>query len=137
MPGYNDSAAAYGSQKVTLTPPTGAPAGSTTGPLVAKDISIDNYDADIGVQKDEVGNEIGQWFMGKIPRGTCTLQFPTPTTPAPVQYSILPLKAVGATTATNYIIYKLGTKFEAGGETFMNVSIALQTQATGDAVVTG
>ena len=114
MAGYNDNNAVYGSQKVS--------AGGTS--FVAKNIKVDVYDANRGTSTDEKGNEDKQWFMTKIPLGTLTLQFPTPTTAAPAQFTKLPLTPVGASTAVSWILYKLGETYEVAGETLMDCSIA-------------
>ena len=126
MGSFNDNGAVHGSQKTTLIPPA-VVQGQTLGPVgpfVCKNIKVDAYDADRGVSKDELGNEAKQWFMSKIPLGTATLQFPDANTPCPAQYSIMPLKLVGVPAAVNYIIYKCGETYDAGGETLMDVSIA-------------
>ena len=127
MPGYNDNHAVYGSQKITVVPPTGVT--GTGGTFVAKNIKVDAYDADKKTSMDEMGNEDKQWFNTKIPQGTMTLQLPNATTPPPAQFSIAPLIPVGGGSAVNWLIYKCGETYDAGGETLLDVTMSKQMQS--------
>ena len=128
--GFNDGGAVYGSQKVTATNPTGAGAAQGgTGPFVAKNIKVGIASADRKTTTDELGNENKQWFTGKIPTGTLSLQFPDASTASPAQYATIPLKPAGGGDPVTFIIYEVGETYEVSGETMCDVSVAKKMAA--------